>query len=201
MFRSIPLPICILLAVCACSGSIDDADETASQQAPSRAPRVKFKGGLRMANDLSRALEIPVKELCEEVSTFDCLDVHNIVLGGVDPYDLRIDDPLPVAPVTAPLAVERIALSACGERAARDFAQPERAILFTGMADPEARMSARESTVSELYRRLLQREPTSQETSALVELYDRLQQDSRVAQTWSQLSCMAIATTTEFLFY
>lgn len=177
----------------------------ASEQPASGKARVKGKAPALLANDLAQALDIPRSELCTELSTYDCFQAHQIVLGGVEPYRLRIDEPLAGAAVASPLAADRIALSACGERAARDFAAANAAVLFaevagTGTApDP----SARRAVARRLYERLLARPGAAAEIDALVAFYDELagSTNPEASQTWAQLSCYAVATSTEFLFY
>jgi hypothetical protein len=193
--------LCFALGFAAACGD-DGGEETEDPvlQDESSKARVKFKTGVRIANDLSQALEISTDELCSELTTHDCFAVHNIVLGGVEPYRLRIDEPLPTAPVAAPLAVERIAITACGERATRDFDDPDGAAIF-GEVAKTADAESMATAVNRLYERLLARAATAPETDALIGLYDDLGERAGQSRTWAQLSCFAIATSTEFLFY
>lgn len=179
-----------------------DTDGDESQQAPSAKARVKFKTAYRYAADLSSALGLPLSSVCLELSTYDCFETHRIALGEVDAYDSRIFEPLPEPPITAPIAVDRIALSACGEAVARDFGQAGQAELFTEVAgDPDAATEAERAAVTQrLYQRLLLREVDPHELDAVVGLYDELS-GAQPAKTWAQLSCFAIATSLEALFY
>ncbi len=178
-----------------------DTDDGVADQAPSARPRVKFKTAERYAADLSNALSLPVDGLCSELDAFDCVTVHRVALGEVDAFGLRLLEPLESTPLTAPIAVDRIGLTACGERAARDHADPQGASTFVevaGMDEPD--LAAREAVVSRLYRQLLLREARDAERSAVAAMYDDLPADGR-SQTWSQMACFAIATSTEALFY
>ena len=190
------------------SGTEDSADETGEdsgpqpgEQAPSARPRVKFKTAERYATDLSNALSLPRESLCSELDAFDCISVHRIALGEVDAFGLRLFEPLETTPITAPIAVDRIALSACGERAAQDFADSGGAASFQEVATGDAASTSdRDAVVSRLYRQLLLREATEAEINAVSSMHDDLPQSGR-AQTWAQMACFVIATSTEALFY
>lgn len=166
----------------------------------SKSPRVKFKGGERWSRQLARGLELERDELCQELGQYDCArDVHFIALGGVEPYHLRIDDPLPKAPLTAPIAVERIALSACSRRAERDVESPADASLFREIsADPSS--EDLRAMGSRLYRRLLSRDAEPGELDELEAFWGELEGDEQATE-WATLSCFAVASSTEMLFY
>ena len=208
MFRNAHIDSRLLLSVLAlvvaaagCGG--DDNQPASTEQPASSTARVKFKGPQRLANDLAQALAIPKQELCRELGSTDCFEIHGVVLGGVEPYRLRINEPLPKAPLTAPMAVDRVVLSACGERAARDFAAPGDAVIFAEVADAAAQLSAqaRAAVAGRLYERLLARAATAAEIDALVAFGDQVTGRDEPARQWAQLACYAVATTTENLFY
>jgi hypothetical protein len=141
-------------------------------------------------------------ELCQELAEYDCFGVHNIALGGVDPYEAAVYQPLPSAGVASPIAVDRIALAACGERAQADFAQPASAVVFSDVAEAsEVDETALSSSARALYLRILRREPEDREIDELVAFYDEVPAGSDRAQTWAHLSCFAVATSLESLFY
>ncbi|MCR9163994.1 MAG: hypothetical protein ACE37F_02165 [Nannocystaceae bacterium] len=188
-------------------GEAESQDETGNDdgpdpgtQAPSARPRVKFKTAQRYATDLSNALEIPRESLCTELDDFDCAAVHRIALGEVDAFGLRLFEPLENMPLTAPIAVDRIGLTACGERAQRDFDAPGQAVSFSEVASGDASASNRDAVVERLYRQLLLREATDREVEQVTAMYDDLP-SSNQAQTWAQMACFVIATSTEALFY
>lgn len=189
-------------------GTEDSADETGEdsgpqpgEQAPSARPRVKFKTAVRYAADLSNALSLPRESLCSELDAFDCIGVHRVALGEVDAFGLRLFEPLETMPVTAPIAVDRIALSACGERAAQDFADSGNSASFQEVAGGDSSSASdRDAVVARLYRQLLLREATEAEIDAVSSMHDDLPQSGR-AQTWAQMACFVIATSTEALFY
>ncbi len=203
----------LLLAPVGCGSDAEPTDPTAPTATPqtptdppptvvpSFAPHVRFKGGAVYANDLARGLELDRDEVCLELGVSDCAtEVHKVALGGVDPYDGGVYKPLPEAPVTAPIALDRIAVSACSLRAERDFAAPSSAAFYGALAQGDTSTEARGSVVMALYDRLLLRNPTTAELEAVVGLYDELDGDE-LPRRWSKLACIAIATTTEAAFY
>jgi hypothetical protein len=169
--------------------------------------RVKFKEQGRFVRDLAAALDLPRTEVCNELGLYDCYEVaHRITLGGVEPYRRGIRDPLPVAPVTAPIAVDRVALSACATRVDRDFDRPSDAVMFKQLAEVGATEDTLEQTARTIYDRVLRRDATSGEVDSLVAFYDETVDalegtDEEPAREWAIASCFAVATTLEGLFY
>lgn len=216
-----------LLALCACEGTVyaprsdfdldgsgstpaDERDDQAPVAdepgtvadplavTPSRTQRVRFKGGERWLTDLSVGLDLDPNAVCVELGDAPCLELHGITLGGVEPYGKRIDTPVEGVPVTAPIAVERIAWLMCGARVDRDFAGEGG--LFSELAGAPAPLDALPATTDALYRALVQREPDPGERDALVALFDEIQTEPR-ATSWSKAACFAVATSLEALFY
>lgn len=197
----------LFLLGCSDGGTVEQPSEPGpeevveTQVAPSTKARVKFKGP-RWATDLSRALELD--QVCTELGRLDCVkDVHLIALGGTEPYRLGVQVPLPIAPVAAGNAADRVALSACITRADADFEAPDEAVVFgalarsSGLADEDL-----PAVVSELYDRLLLRDPQADEVAALVDFANEVRADSdNPARDWAILSCFAVASSVEALFY
>lgn len=190
------------------SGASDPPDDPqapgAVEQPASATARLKRKAPALLAADLGQALDLSRSALCRELARaghpgHDCFAAHDVLLGGVEPYRLRIDEPL-AATVAAPTAVDRIVLSACGERAARDFADPASAVLFGEVTGAAASDQARAAIAGRLYERLLARPAQGSEIDALVDLHAELGPGAQ-PRAWAQLACYAVATTTEFLFY
>lgn len=161
----------------------------------SRHPQLLAKDGEQLSRDLAQALGLARTEVCQELGRYDCAhDAHRIVLGGVEPYVLRIDTPLTSTPVTGPIAVDRIALAACGARATRDFGAPSSAVVFGALARGEA--DAVSTTVEVLYDKLLARAPDAHERTLVATLAtDTSPRDFAV------LACFVVATSLESLFY
>lgn len=158
----------------------------------STAPALKRKNGAQLTADLANALELSGDAVCTELGLYDCEEAHRIVLGGVEAYKLLITQPLDGVPVSAPIATERVALSACGARASADFAGTP--VVFGPLASGEA--GARGLAVDALYDRLLGRAPTAQERSLLAGFAPEASD-----QDFAQLACFVVATTLEHLFY
>ena len=170
--------------------------------------RVRFLGGERYAARLAAGLGLERGELCRELGRFDCAaEAHNIVLGGVDAEHLGFYEQLPTTTVTTPFAVDRLALSACGQAARRDIDEPESAAIFALYPDEAGKLDvdapAVAAAIQELYVRLLQRQPADEELAAVRELYAAVEQTgtTQAGLDWATASCFAVATTAEALFY
>lgn len=209
MFRKFILTLCLGSTV-ACladaNGPAPPGDNPADSGTPpdpvivpdpaSRHPQVLAKTGEMYSQDLATALSLPREQACKELGSYDCArSAHRIALGGVEPYVLRIDQPLNVTPVSAPLAVDRIALSACGARAQADFSTPGAAVIFGALAQGGSDGPA--LAVRSLYDRLLGRDPDPAELSAVLELNAA----PATPQEFAVLACFVVATSLENLFY
>ena len=173
-------------------------DEYATVSAKSR---VNAKSGAVWGRDLANGLGLQEWELCSELGAYDCIsEAHRITLGGVEPTVLGIDEPLPNASVSAPIAVDRVATSACGLRFDRDKSGAAAVIFAPVLKKDNDR--AREEVAETLIRRLLAREPTKEELESLVALYDTLAPISNdLTRDGAVGMCVVVATSTEALFY
>ncbi|MFO0614847.1 MAG: hypothetical protein U0414_19825 [Polyangiaceae bacterium] len=178
-------------------------------QPASPTARARFKGDRVLSNDLSRDLGLEASAICNELGTHPCTsEVHKVTLGGVDAYDRQIYVPLGTTAPSTPLAAERVVLSACLERAKRDFATPDAALLFGGLPLDGAKLTdihgeAVTASIERLYVALLARHATPGEIAAVADSYADIEAsgDATPAQTWAALSCFAVGTSVEFLFY
>ncbi len=181
----------------------DDAEPTEDAEvAASTRNHLVWKRQHALEQDLARGLELDPRQMCRELGQFDCVQqVHLMALGGHDPFGQARYEPAAQPLVTTSLAVDRLALSACARRVELDREDP---VVFTGLdldaQAPAPDSAAVERTVTTLYQRLLGREPTSGEVDVLAELVADAQRPISGAQ-FAQLSCFAVATTTEFLFF
>jgi hypothetical protein len=176
------------------------------QVAASRQARLKYKNGARYANDLAAALDLPREAVCRELGRYDCVDeVHRIVLGGVEPYTLGVREPLPSIAVTAPIAQDRVALAACTGRIERDLAASEP--VFLTAVDVDAPTPGElDATARRFYDRILGREATPDEVSALAEFHSTVtgepgERGATATRDWAILSCFMVATTLESIFF
>jgi hypothetical protein len=124
--------------------------------------------------------------------------VHVGALGGNEPFLGESFTPLSEPILTTPLAVDRYVLSACGVRAERDSRGP--AVVFSGV-DLSASLTASAPGVRDMVKRLVQRllarDANEAEVDAIVSMLDG---SGLPGAQFAQLSCFAIATSTEFLF-
>lgn len=190
----------------------DDSPATSATPAPtsttqpttavatSRVQRVLPKPGEVWGRDLAAALALDEFELCRELGTSDCIrEAHLVTLGGVEAERLGIDEPVANALVSAPIAFDRVAISACGERFDRDGGSD--AVLFGPVLDDDG-AAARQTVSENLVRRLLARQPTQADIDALEGLHERLEPISDdLTRDWSVGACVVVATSTEALFY
>ena len=150
---------------------------------------LRFKGGERLRNDYAQWLGLDPDAVCTELGAFDCVrDVHIVTLGGVEPYVKGIFEPQQHTAVTSPLAVERVALHACGvaiDAADLDFSDP----------------AVRDAQVAALYQRALLLEAAEAEKEHLRTLHvDTLAAGGDDA-AWAKLACFAVLTSMEAVFY
>ncbi|MGZ3378286.1 MAG: hypothetical protein ACXU8S_16955 [Phenylobacterium sp.] len=202
-----PLAVAAALAVLAYPLAGLAAEPAAAPHA-SLDPRLKLKDGDRYLRDLSSELEIPREEICKELSQYDCFrDAFRIVLGGVDAADLGVNEPLEQEALTAPIALDRVALRVCVTRVERDLADPKHAVLLQGPISRGAAPSPAwmKRTVHGLYDRILARDATPAETAQLLGFYQKVSASGSPAETrvkdWVTLGCFAVASSVENVFY
>jgi hypothetical protein len=171
-------------------------------------------GGVVTLKDWLRAQNIPESEIDGECRRLQgaasCTDgpyipfdnprgVHVVPLGGNNPFMGNILDSIPEPIVVTPIALERYALTACGERVARDLAGA--AVVFTRVdlsAPSVSRGSAGVSeTVDDMYKRFLARLPTVEERDAALTVLDG--QPITMAE-FARMTCFMVSTMTEFAF-
>jgi len=180
---------------------------------PSADPHVKFKDGERYLRDLSANLNIPREDICKELSRYDCMsDAFRIVLGGVEAPNLLVNEPIETAALTSPIAVDRVALHVCTKRVRMDQEAPADAVLFkAGAFGKNGRAKSPNSawlnaTADAIYGSILLRSPSAREAATLAGLYKQVA-DGRpsgsedVAADWAILSCFAVASSLEAVFY
>lgn len=148
--------------------------------------------------DLRGALVLSPAEVCTEVGVLPCRDVHRLPLGANEPFSLNLYRPVAAPLATTPIAMERMVMAACVRRTELDAAGP--AEVFTAIdldgpgLDPNDEQIGEQigEQVDLLYRRLLSREPTSEERDIVAALAE-----DTTPQQFATLACFAIGTTTE----
>lgn len=171
---------------------------------------VRFKRNIRLTVDFAQALGLTGAEVCNELGQYPCTTaVHALNLGGVDPYGSGLYEPLPFSGVTTPIATDRVALAACSTRVTRDLATPAFGVIYklinidgagkiTNLEGSEVNLA-----LDTLYQRTLLRDPTPQEKTHLKQLYADIVASGKPdpGRSWMILSCFAVTTSVEFLFY
>lgn len=183
------------------------ADKPAAGPPASMDPKIKYKDGDRYLGDLSAALDIPRDSICKELGQYDCFrDAFRIVLGGVEAENLGVNVPLEEEALTAPIAVDRLALRACVNRVKLDVDDPKHAVLLKNAPKGKAGKGWLKSTTATVYDRILNRAPTALETAKMTGFYEQVAVKSGkpnpdAAKDWVTLSCFATASSTENVFY
>ncbi len=167
---------------------------------------LRLKRWRQLSLDLETALELPGDALCLETGLYDCRDMHVVPLGGTSVPNGLYDTINTVAATTG-LAMERFVLQACWNRAKADKALLEAgqpAVVFSHLSDPMGTSATAEelnAQTSELYRRLLARDPLQAELDALAGLHGTVLAEGAKNADWAVLACFTIGTTTEALTY
>lgn len=215
-----PRNLCLILAslaatACASGPASPPAQRSAEAPPPvaSTDPRVKFKDGERYLRDLSANLNLPRSEICKELGKYDCVsDAFRIVLGGVQAPDLLVNEPIENAALTSPIALDRVALHVCTNRVKLDREKPVEAVLFaTGAFGKDGRAKSPDpnwmrQTADRIYGAVLMRAPSENEIRGLADFYPQVR-DGRPANSvdaaadWVTLSCFAVASSLEAIFY
>ncbi len=188
-------------------GTIEDGG-SASDFGISAKGVVRFKRSERLTVDFGNALGLPYDVLCKELGLYSCsLFVHPLALGGVDPYVSGLYEPLPFTGVTSPIVVDRVALAGCSQRVKADLATPATAVIFKGVTvvdgKVDASSAAAKTAIDTLYKRAIQRAPTESEVAHLVQLNADIVVSGKPepGKAWLTLSCFAVLTSVESLFY
>lgn len=189
----------VLVAAAACGEGPDAVAE--EELTKSTRARLLWKRNVKLEKDIVRALELEPEEVCNELGMASCTrEVHHVALGGPAPFTLGLHKALPTPMLSTAVVVDRVLLSACSNRVAKDADGP--AVVFTALdlddeRAPRAGEKAFDATVTALYRRFLSRDPTEEELSVFGDLVE----EKMTAQEFAVLACFTVGTTTEFLFY
>lgn len=199
------------LVVCALVACNKEEEVPPVDPGPPTSPhaRVRFKGPDRIQLELSRILELSPTELCNELGLYDCFAVHQVALGGTDPFGVALYSPTETSTATTPLAIERVVLAGCLERAVRDLSAPASAVIFKDLnVDAQGKLNVESDAVARaidaLYTRSMQRHAKENEVEHLRGLYRGIEASPdavKPAQEWAALGCFAVLTTLETLFY
>lgn len=179
----------------------------ALEVAASTRPNLQWKRHLAFEADLSRALELSPEELCSEFGRESCIRrVHLVPLGGHEPFETGLFEPAAEPLATTPTIVDRVVLSACSNRAELDSALGTAgAKVFRqfelGAPAPAPDSPAVQTLVTELYRRLLARDPDESERALVASLALEETGQPLAALDFAKVACFVVGTTSEFLFF
>lgn len=170
---------------------------------------VRFKKNERITGDYAKSLGLQPQQVCNELGLYPCATtVHHLSLGGVDPYNIGVYEPLPFTGLTSPIVVDRLALSACLQRVNADLATPATALIYKGIAlDANGKLDPASAPVSAaidtLYKQVVLRPPTTAEIGHLTQLYTDIAATNKPepGKSWMTLSCFAVLTSVESVFY
>lgn len=169
-------------------------------------PGLQWKRYAAFENDLAAALALPKDAICKELGGVNCIrGVHLSPLGGHDPFKSGLLEPSGEPLATTPTVVERIVLSACSARAELEGSGKEKAQVFTGIdlkgAAPAPTDASTLALVTNLYRRLLARDPDAEESQIVAGLALDAEGKPVPALSFVKSACFAIGTSSEFLFF
>jgi hypothetical protein len=198
------VPALVLAGGCRDGGGGSE-DTGAEELQRAQRGELQWKRNAALQRDLMRALELPEDGVCNELGRGSCTrEIHHISLGGADPLSIGLYEPLPDTLVSTPIVLDRVVMSACANRATLDRGgQP---VVFTDLdlgaaAAPAAEDDAFTATVTALYRRLLSRDPEPHELTTLGGLTVDGDGKPVSAHDFAVLTCFAIGTSSEFLFF
>lgn len=170
---------------------------------------LRFKGPERLNSDIAASLDLQPDTVCTELGQYQCTSaVHNVALGGVEPYGTGLYESSGVTASTTPLVVERVVWSACVKRVATDFADLGSAVIFKGVKLNGAKLANPNSdevraAVTQLVQRALLREPAETEMARYVKLATDIEATGTAepARSFMQAVCFAVLSSAEAVFY
>jgi hypothetical protein len=168
---------------------------------------LRIKNNLRLRNDVAQTLSLEPGSVCKELGLYSCTDfVHTVALGGVEAYELGLNEPQPNTTTTTPLAVERVVMAGCEQRVTKDLGTEtvifrQLGIGSDGKLDPSS--PAAQASITELYHRALLRDPKARELEHFADLYRSIEADGapNPGRDWAILTCFSVLTSLEALFY
>jgi hypothetical protein len=185
------------------SGLPNDSRPQAIAYPISRGRSVQWKRSAALEADLMRGLELTRDELCQELGSQSCIRaVHTVALGGNDPFGSGLLRPPAASLSTTPLAIDRVTLSACSQRARADKQGSPKVFTSLDLSGPapEPNAEAAVATITTLFRRLLARDPKPNEVVIIQELLAN-DAERMTAEEFATLACFVVASSLESLFF
>jgi hypothetical protein len=180
-----------------------------SDMAKSTKNDVRWLRARAFESRLGQALLLNAGELCKEMGMYSCVDeVHLVALGGNDPYEKGLYEPLASPAVTTPVAVERMVISACSAAVEKERSAAQQFVFLDldleasqlDTTDAQTDLAVADTIVS-LYRRLHVRNPLPSEAELVRQLLVDDDGNNVSAIDFAKLACIAIASTSESVFY
>lgn len=178
------------------STKVPAATETGDMATAAPGTDLVWKRYRAFENGLVKGLSLDKKDFCKELGKESCIDkVHLTVLGGNEPYESGQYERAQAPTALTAVAVDRIVLTACSKRLELDRQAAAAAVVFkhfplTG-AGPDAK--ALEAQTTELYRRILARDPEAKELAAV----EAIRAQNLAADKLALMLCFAIGTSAE----
>ncbi|MFK7825791.1 MAG: hypothetical protein AB8G05_16680 [Oligoflexales bacterium] len=167
---------------------------------PSLYNNVVWKRYRALENGMMRALNLSKQQLCNELEQFSCIDqIHLFNLGGNDPFVAAQGKRSNKPTILTPVAVERLAMHACTNRIELDkTAGPSDAEVFKGFTLNSEPIPTDKIAplVSDLFRRILARDPSPEELAKLGEFAKQGMGSEQFAKT----ACFVVASLYENIF-
>jgi len=201
MLLAVPL---LLAAQCAPPGEEEPSPPTGPNY--DLGEPVSVRGDLKMKRwrqihlDLQGALELPADDICNETGIYDCRVLHNVPLGGIN-IENGLFRPVDGLSVSTGLAIERFVMQACANRASEDLLLEEPVVFTLAPDATEIARDEADALITDLYRRLLARDPLPEELDAVFSLHEGIVADGGRNLEWAWMACFAIGTSTEALLY
>lgn len=184
------------------------SESTGSKSPIARSTRssLQWKRHAAFEADLSQALELPPEELCNEFGADSCIrTVHLSPLGGHNPFTTGLLESSAEPLVTTSTVVERVVLSACIARREKDRALGQNGVVFGGLdldgVAPAPDAAATRGLIAGLYRRFLARDVEPSELETLAQLVRDEAGAPVSASDFAASACLAVGTSSEFLFF
>lgn len=150
-------------------------------------------------NALASGLALSKEQVCKELGQSSCIDtIHLTVLGGNEPYVNAQYERAAAPSILTSVAIERVVLAACDQRLKLDRDAGSAAVVFKHWSMSSATISPTqvEAQTRDLYRRLLARDPESDELAASRDILDLKLSPEKTALGL----CFAIASQAENVF-
>lgn len=150
-----------------------------------------------LERSLMTALELNKNQLCKESGSLNCVDeVHLFALGGNEPFNKAQYNRLQAPSVTTGVAIDRLVLASCSARLNLDQNGTPKVFTKMPLTSDSPAAAAVKAQATELYQRLLLRNPSPEELAVLGRFAEGGLSGEKVAKSL----CFAIASHAEFLF-